>query len=267
MFLKCFLHIFCSICLFCELLCVAFKELDYYHSQVVDKCQTYHYGNVPEVSISWKIPLKTLIHNQPEQAHALIDCLIASDTKFASNNAFFYEIYLDLLKHQLNELTILENTVKRMTTSSDMENDGENVLKKHRLCCKRIHQLLTALDVQSLTAQSEIDELLMNLLYKVQSKPSGCFTKGSLYSALMSHRSLSLFRRFCDIETDYHLGNIFKCLSEPSPSPKFFVPSESLLSRTCHKDRPSAWKLFYLYARQEHHILEDVVVSDDEQVY
>ena len=216
---------------------------------------------IPDVSMSWVTPLKTLIQNQPRHAHAIIHCLIVGDARFASNNLFFYNLYLDLLKDQLNELTALENALKRMADLGELDKSAENVLRKHSSCCDNIHQLLASLDVESLTPQSEIDETLMNLLYKVQNNSSGNFTKGSLYSALLSHPSLCLFKRFCDIETEYQLGNSFKSLTEIPTSPTFFVPSESLLTRTCGKDRPGAWKLLYLYARQDHHVLEDVVVG------
>ena len=240
---------------------VIFQELDYYYTKIVDESHSSILQPIPDVSVSWINPLKTLIHNQPRHAHAIIHCLIVEDARFASNNLFFYNLYLDLLNGQLNELTTLENALKRMTDSRELDNGAENVLKKLSFCCRKIHQLLASLDVQSLTPQSDIDETLMNLLYKMQNNSSGNFTKGSLYSALLSHPSLCLFKRFCDIETEYQLGNSFKSLSEISPSPTFFVPSESLLTRTCDKDRPCAWKLLYLYAKQDHHVLEDVVVG------
>ncbi len=217
---------------------------------------------VPDISMSWINPLKTLIQNQPRHAHAIIHSLIVEDARFASNNIFFYNLYLDLLKDKLNELTTLENALKRMTDLGELDKGAENILRKHSLCCKNIHQLLASMDVQSLTAQSEIDETLLNLLYKVQNNPSGNFTKGSLYSALLSHPSLCLFKRFLESETEYKLGNSFRILTEVAPSPTLFVPSENLLTRTCDKDRPGSWKLLYLYARQDHHILEDVVVSN-----
>ena len=241
---------------------ILFKDLDYYHSKIVEDGQSNILETVPDISMAWINPLKTLIRNQPRRAHAIIHCLIVSDARFASNNLFFYNLYMDRLKDQLHELTTLENTLKRMTDLGELDKGAENILRRYSSCCKSVHELLAAMDVQSLTAQSEIDETLMNLLYKVQNNPSGSFAKGSLYSALLAHPSLCLFKRFCDIETEYELGNSFKSLSEVSPSPKFFVPSESLLTRTCDIDRHSAWKLLYLYAREDHHILEDVVVSN-----
>ena len=209
--------------------------------------------------MSWRNPLKALIENQPELAHVIIHCLIVTDPRYAANNDFFYNLYLDLLKCQLTKLTSLENTLKRTNDSGESDESAKSELNT---CCKTIHQLLSSIFVQSLTTQSEIDEVLMNLVYEVQKNPCGSLTKGSLYSALLCQQNLCLFKRFCDIETEHQLGNTYKSLAEVAPSPTFFIPSESLFTRTCDKDRPSAWKLLFLYARQNHHILEDVVVSN-----
>ena len=227
----------------------------------MDEQQSSIPESIPDVNMSWINPLKALVHNQPQIADAVIHCLIISDARFASNNLFFYDLYLDLLKEQLKELTTLENALKQMSKSGELDKSAESVLRKHSSCCKIIHELLVSMDVKSLTEQSEIDEILMNLLYKVENNSLGYFSKGSLYSALLSHPSQCLFRRFCDMETEYELGNSFKSFSEVTPSPRFFVPSESLLTRTCRKDRSVAWRLLYFYAKKDHHILEDVVVS------
>lgn len=233
--------------------------MDDYHSKIVDDYESSAVKAIPDVSVSWRNPLKALIENQRELAHVMIHCLIVSDSRYAGNNDFFYDIYLDLLKGQLTKLTKLENTLKRTNESGESD---ESVERELNSSCKNIHQLLSSMFVQSLSAQSEIDEVLMNLVYKVQNNPCGNLTKGSLYSALLCQQTLCLFKRFCDIESEHQLGNAYKSLSDILPSQKFFVPSESLFTRTCDKDRPSAWKLLYLYARQNHHILEDVVVSN-----
>ena len=233
--------------------------MDDYHSKIVNKCESITGKAIPDVSVSWRNPLKALIENQRELAHVIIHCLIVPDSRYAANNVFFYNIYLDLLKGQLTKLTTLENTLKRTTKSGKSD---ESVESKLNTCCKNIHQLLSSMFVQSLSAQSEIDEVLMNLVYKVQKNPCGKLTKGSLYSALLCQQTLCLFKRFCDIETEHQLGNTYRSLSDISPSQTFFVPSESLFTRTCDKDRPGAWKLLFLFARQNHHILEDVVVSN-----
>ena len=237
------------------------KELDYYHSEVISDSRPGIINTVSDISMTWINHLNKLICKQPRHAHAIIHCLIVPDSRYASNNLLFYNLYLGFLKDKLDEMTILENSLKEATKSGELNKAAEAVLKKHSLTCRIVHQLLSSMDAQLCTDHPEIDEVLMNLLYKVQSNPTGNFTKGSLYSSMLCHPSPCLFRRFCDFETEYQLGNCFRSFSEVSPAPRFFVPSESLLSRTCESDRPSAWKLLYLYAKQDHHILEDVVVS------
>ena len=235
--------------------------MDDYHSEIVHGNKSSILEPVPDVSVSWVNPLKSLIENQPRYADAIIHTLVVPDSRFATNNLFFYNLYLELLKEQLNELGKIQNTIKQMAHLGEVDKNDEGLIREHNTCCKSVHELLTSMDLLSVTAQSEIDEVLINVLYKVQNNPFGNFTKGSIYSALLSHSSLVLFKRFCDMETEYQLGNSFKSLSEVSSSPKFFVPSENLLTRTWDKDRRNAWMLLYLYARQDHHILEDVVVS------
>ncbi|XP_028414314.1 zinc finger FYVE domain-containing protein 26-like isoform X2 [Dendronephthya gigantea] len=235
------------------------QELDYYHSELLGDSRSGITTIVPDVSMSWVDHLKTLISKQPRHAHAIIHSLIVPDARYANNNLFFYNLYLDLLKDKLNEMTSLENSLKEATTPGELNKTAKAMLKKHSLSCQNVHQLLSSMDVHLLIDHPEIDEVLMNLLYKAQSNPTGNFTKGSLYSSMLCHPSPYLFRRFCDFETEYQLGNSFRSFSEVSSAPRFFVPSESLLTRTCEKNRPTAWKLLYLYAKQDHHILEDVV--------
>ena len=216
---------------------------------------------VPNISSSWLKPLNNLVRKQPQVAHAIIRQLLGCGEEFADNNAFFQSLYLDLIREHLTRSAELDTSVRRISEHNDPGEHEQSMLEAHKLCCDTIHQLLVAMDPRSDIIEPEVDELLMNLLHRVQSSTLQRLSKGTIYSALLAHSSDYLFQKFCDIENDWQLGVCCSSSVELTPFSRMFLPSETLLIRSCGKPRPDAWKLFYFYARRNNHILEDVVVS------
>lgn len=237
------------------------KELDGYHSKIIVTNRLAQ--KAPNISTSsWLKPLKNVVYKQPQIAHAIIQQLLGSGAEFASNNAFFQQLYLDMIKEYLTRLGALEESMKRNTDLNNADESELYIFGQHQLCCEAIHQLLIAWNPPLDTMELEVDELLMNLLHRVKNNPSEHLSKGSVYSALLVHSPDNLLQKFCSIENDWQLGLCSgSSLEQASSLARSFVPSEALLTCSCEKDRPNAWKLFYFHARNNHHILEEVVVS------
>lgn len=216
---------------------------------------------------AWMAPIKSMISTLPRLSFTILRSIFTpNEVDSRSDSSSYNTFIMELLESSLNEIPLLEDMFKAVEHDNDSCTNKENVVKKREVCCSIVHELLssmyTTLPTESSKISKNIDELLMDLLYRVKNALSDYVTKSSVCCGLLSHKSLQLFQRFCSIEYDNEFnGNRVSILSGRFAPCNYLQPSKDLLTRACAEDRSAGWKLLFLKAKKDCHILEDVVVS------